>query len=532
MTVIDSCLYYEFYQDEKGIGIMTVHPGRVEHHNEDEWRKWNKKLVERMELEVAFHRSIWKLPNKPDPIRYRRMFEEQYKGVDLSDPKIREETREEWIRQTLKDIHTRLERFFREFLDLRDSRMYSFLANLTISTYFRDQFEICPLFILNGVQNSGKTTVLNALRLVCYRAFMTSSYTTASLIDLVDKTDATLLLDEGMINIRADVTGNFYGMLLSSYNKDGARKSRMNSDLDLVDVQYHYTNIVLTTRGADMPEDLRSRAFLHTMNPPWSGKDYEDVRYYEDAHLPRNLDPAGIRTDLYALKALTISETGGVPLTGMWLDMFRKQGQRNITTKDESGNYLYGYVHNIVNAPRIRNRTRDLSTVYYTLGLATDTGEEMIRLILDNESSSKERNCESIEAVMFLSLHDLIVERYIDTGGMRSGPISEDDLRHICKDISLKDIREGYASIRVDIEGWRREEVEDSRRLTARFRALRIPYRPGAARINFLDPDEPEFLTSFKAALHNYCPESDRGIYERIMNPQTEPFSRDSNPKE
>lgn len=281
-----------------------------------------------------------------------------------------------------------------------------------------------------------------------------------------------------------------------------------------------------------MPEDLRSRAFLHTMSPPWSGKDYEDVRYYEDARLPRNLDPVGIRTDLYALKALTLSETGGVHLTGMWLEMFRKQGQRNITTKDESGNYLYGYVHNIPNAPRIRNRTRDLSTVYYTLGLATDTGEEMIRLILDNESSSKERNCESIEAVMFLSLHDLIVERYIDTGGMRSGPISEHDLRHICKDISLKDIREGYASIRVDIEGWRRDEVEDSRRLTARFRALRIPYRPGAARINFLDPDEPEFLTSFKAALHNYCPESDRGIYERIMNPQTEPFSRDSNPKE
>jgi len=522
---IDSSLCLEPYRDGNGgTGFQEVHAGQINDYDQADWMKGDdNKLINELRIKADISSSIWKLPNRPDVKKYILDFDSRYGNLNLEGPELLE-TRKEWVRNTLMDVHARLVRFFRMFIYMDDGRMYDYLANLTISTYFRDQFKICPISVFNGVQGSGKTTLLNALKLVCYRAYLPSIYTSAGCIDTVNDYGVTLLLDEGLNNLRAERGGDLYSMLLTAYSEETANKIRKNANGVTTDILHYYTNVVLTTRGADMPEDLRSRSFVYTMGLPGPNTDLEDILYYEDIEYLPGIDPDEIRTDLYALKDLTASEEGGPHLRGIWLDTFRQECRTNITTKDGT-NYLYGYIYGIPNAPRIMNRTRDLANVYYTIGLATESDEDMIRLIIDNEKAIDTRNSEAIEAVLFTALHDLIVEGYaaLYPLGPPSAHISEADLKKVCAGISLKDIREGYAALRMDYEGWKEKEVEDSRTLTAKFRTMRIPYKPGAARINFLDPSDPSFMPSFKAALNNYCLRSERGIYSEITNPKANP---------
>lgn len=527
---IDTSLSLEPYKDKDGgIGFQEVHADYIKNHNQADWMKIDdNKQVNDLDLKARTAEILWKLPNEPEVKKYKLSFEERYAGMNLDGPQFYE-VQNEWIMENLKEIHIRLLRFFKMFIYMDDERMYSYLANLTISTYFRDQFRISPISIFNGVQGSGKTTLLNALKLVCYRAYLPSSYTAAACISLVHEHDITLLLDEGLNNLRADRGGDLYGMLLSAYSKETAGKIRTNPNGGAIDIHHYYTNVVLTTRGADMPEDLRSRAFVYTMGLPGLSTDLQDVLYYDDVEYLPGIHPDEIRTDLYALRALTLSAKG-TRIHGIWLDSFRNECNKQISTRDR-GNYLYGYIHDIPNAPRIMNRAKDLTNVYYTLGLATDSDEDMIKLILDNEEAIDVRNNETIEAVLFTSLHDLIVQGYKDmySVGTPQGGISEKDLRQVCENITLKKIRETYTNIRMDYDGWEKKEVEDSRTLTAKFRTMRIPYKPGAARINFLDPYDPQFLPSLKAAINNYCPRSERGFYEGITNPKANPLLKDSN---
>lgn len=522
---IESSLSLEAYRDKDGgIGFQEVHAGQINDYDQTDWMKGDdNKQISELRRKADLSSSIWKLPNKPDVKKYILDFDTRYGALNLDGPELLN-IRKEWIRDTLRGVHTRLVRFFKTFIYMDDGRMYDYLANLTISTYFRDQFKICPVSIFNGVQGSGKTTLLNALMLVCYHAYLPSTYTAPGCIDIVHETGATLLLDEGLNNLRAERGGDLYSMLLSAYSKESANKIRKNPNGVTTDIIHYYTNIVMTTRGADMPEDLRSRSFVYTMGLPGFITDLEDILYYEDIEFPPGMDPDEIRTDLYALRALTASEEGGQHLRGIWLEPFRQECRTNITTKDGT-NYLYGYIYGIPYAPRIMNRTRDLANVYYTIGLATESDEDMIRLIIDNEKAIDTRNNETIEAVLFTTLHDLIIEGYaaLHPLGPPSAFISEADLKKVCANITLKDIREGYAALRMDYEGWKEKEVEDSRTITAKFRTMRIPYKPGAARINYLDPNDPLFIPSFKAAMNNYCPKSEREIYSEITNPKANP---------
>ena len=331
--------------------------------------------------------------------------------------------------------------------------------------------------------------------------------------------------------MRAERGGDLYGMLLSAFNKEGASKIRKNANGVTTDVLYYFTNVVLTTRGADMPEDIRSRSFVYTMGLPAANVHHKDIRYYNNTKFAPGLSPDEIRTDLYALRALTASEEKETGLRGMWLKPFQEESTRAIEETD-GRNYLYGYTYGIPNAPSIANRTRDLASVYHVIGLATESDEDMIRLIIDNEKAIDTRNNETIEAVLFTALHDLIVDRYdaLHPLGPPSAFISEGDLKIVCAGISLKEIRDGYAALRMDYEGWREKEIEDSRTITAKFRTMRIPYKPGAARINYLDPHDPSFMPSFKAAMNNYCPKSERGIYSGITNPKANPKTQGFEP--
>lgn len=70
------------------------------------------------------------------------------------------------------------------------------LANFVLSTWVTDRFPIAPYVMVVGPPESGKTTLLKALSLVCRRALLTADITSAAFLEACNQLSPTLLMDE------------------------------------------------------------------------------------------------------------------------------------------------------------------------------------------------------------------------------------------------------------------------------------------------------------------------------------------------
>ncbi len=72
------------------------------------------------------------------------------------------------------------------------------LALFVLSTWFVDRFEVAPYLLIVGPPQSGKTTLLNVLALLCRRSWLVGDVSAAALYRTCAKIHPTLLLDESM----------------------------------------------------------------------------------------------------------------------------------------------------------------------------------------------------------------------------------------------------------------------------------------------------------------------------------------------
>jgi hypothetical protein len=80
-------------------------------------------------------------------------------------------------------------------LDL-DSEYLLLLACFIVSTWLIDRLPIAPYLALVGLPQSGKTTALTLLRLLCRRSLLTTDITSAAFYRACDLLNPTLLIDE------------------------------------------------------------------------------------------------------------------------------------------------------------------------------------------------------------------------------------------------------------------------------------------------------------------------------------------------
>jgi hypothetical protein len=93
------------------------------------------------------------------------------------------------------ELVERIQLLLRKCLDLEDE--YSFLmACFIVSTWLIDCLPIAPYLALVGLPQSGKTTALTLLRLLCRRSLLTADITSAAFYRACDLLNPTVLLDE------------------------------------------------------------------------------------------------------------------------------------------------------------------------------------------------------------------------------------------------------------------------------------------------------------------------------------------------
>ena len=97
--------------------------------------------------------------------------------------------------KSAQEILSGLESFISRCIAV-DEKYVPVLANFVLSTWFVDRFLVAPYLSVVGLPQSGKTTLLRLLNLVCRRSLLVADISTASFYWACAKFMATILIDE------------------------------------------------------------------------------------------------------------------------------------------------------------------------------------------------------------------------------------------------------------------------------------------------------------------------------------------------
>jgi hypothetical protein len=157
--------------------------------------------------------------------------------------------------------------------------LYSLLtAAIVLNSWFADRLRPPVYLLLTGLPQSGKTTLLETLRLLCRRSLLVSDISSAAAFDACSRFGCTLLIDEN--DWRADQNSRALRKQLRAGTSKGLRAKHLRK------TQHTYGTKVLS--GVELPEDaaLRSRCIHLPMNET----DRTDLRKPWDEQIVRAAD--------------------------------------------------------------------------------------------------------------------------------------------------------------------------------------------------------------------------------------------------
>ncbi len=97
-----------------------------------------------------------------------------------------------------KEMYDGIIRYFDNLIFIEPNLKFfkDYLACFTIATYIKEGFDRIGYLLVTGEQGSGKTTLIEALRDICWHALPTGSVSVAALARLCESQSSTLVLDE------------------------------------------------------------------------------------------------------------------------------------------------------------------------------------------------------------------------------------------------------------------------------------------------------------------------------------------------
>jgi hypothetical protein len=125
-------------------------------------------------------------------------------------------------------LYNNVKAFIQKHLDVPNPLGYDVLTAFTFTTWISELFDFTPYIGFYGREAVGKSRGLEVLKEVCFRAWLTTNLTPATLFRLTEKFAPTLLLDESEF-LNAEDKGGLIG-LLNSGQRRGAMIPRMKGE--------------------------------------------------------------------------------------------------------------------------------------------------------------------------------------------------------------------------------------------------------------------------------------------------------------
>jgi hypothetical protein len=123
-------------------------------------------------------------------------------------------------------LYNNVKAYIQKHLDLVNPLGYEILTSFIFKTWIEELFDFTPYIGFFGREAVGKSRALEILKELCFRAWLTTGITTATLFRLVEKFQPTLLLDESEF-LTSDEKRELIG-LINAGQRRGIMIPRMN----------------------------------------------------------------------------------------------------------------------------------------------------------------------------------------------------------------------------------------------------------------------------------------------------------------
>jgi len=162
-----------------------------------------------------------------------------------------------------QQLYNNVKVYIHKHLDVLNPHGYDILTAFVFSTWLQELFDFTPYIGFFGRQETGKSRGLEVLKELCFRAWHTTSLTTATLYRLIEKFNPTLLIDESEF-LASQEKKELIG-LLNSGQRRGVLVPRMKGE-DSQDFDFYNTYSPKALSGTqELRKTTTSRMIMFTM---------------------------------------------------------------------------------------------------------------------------------------------------------------------------------------------------------------------------------------------------------------------------
>lgn len=162
-----------------------------------------------------------------------------------------------------QQLYNNVKAYIYKHLDVLNPHGYDILTAFVFSTWLQEIFDFTPYIGFFGRQETGKSRGLEVLKELCFRAWHTTSLTTATLYRLIEKFNPTLLIDESEF-LASQEKKELIG-LLNSGQRRGVLVPRMKGE-DSQDFDFYNTYSPKALSGTqELRKTTTSRMIMFTM---------------------------------------------------------------------------------------------------------------------------------------------------------------------------------------------------------------------------------------------------------------------------
>lgn len=162
-----------------------------------------------------------------------------------------------------QQLYNNVKAYIHKHLDVLNPHGYDILTAFVFSTWLQEIFDFTPYIGFFGRQETGKSRGLEVLKELCFRAWHTTSLTTATLYRLIEKFNPTLLIDESEF-LASQEKKELIG-LLNSGQRRGVLVPRMKGE-DSQDFDFYNTYSPKALSGTqELRKTTTSRMIMFTM---------------------------------------------------------------------------------------------------------------------------------------------------------------------------------------------------------------------------------------------------------------------------
>jgi hypothetical protein len=186
---------------------------------------WHFTIIEQIETaEIGYRYAIHEqMPDESWHTRIENSFPDpEGKGILVPKVKVRWPLPDQPIQYgSDEELFNEIRDFYRSNLDFREDMEYDVLAAFTLVTWRFEQFDIVAYLLFLGPKESGKSRALECLQALCYRSWLTTHPSTASLHHVMHAWHPTFLLDN-YESLPRERRYEIEGILNAGYRRGGA----------------------------------------------------------------------------------------------------------------------------------------------------------------------------------------------------------------------------------------------------------------------------------------------------------------------